>query len=273
MASTQHFAREKTGGSVVPELDKRWAFVIVALVVLYALSIWDYVAVEHKTVVDATFETLCTSVYVDCGDYPNISTRILRVLLGAVGAVVLIFLVSTMLEGFLKSELGWKGMLKKVDKMKEHYVVAGYGAFGKTVADALVEHGQSVVIIEKDKDVAERLKENGFPCVLGSALDPQTLEAAGIRRAKTVIAGLSSDADNVFLALSCRELNPQVQVAARAFSEGAINKLHASGAEVIVMPDIIGGLEIAKEVLNLDETHVHKLVSKKRAVVSSQRAK
>ncbi len=270
MASTQHFASHRNGPGFIAALDKRWAFVIVALAVLYGLSIWDYVAVEHKTVVDATFETLCTSVYVDCGEFPNVSTRILRVLLGAVGAVVLIFLVSTMLEGFLKSELGWKGMLKKVDKMREHYVIAGYGAFGKTVADALVEHGQSVVIVEKDKDVAERLKENGFPCVLGSALDPQTLEAAGIRHAKTVIAGLSTDADNVFLALTARELNPAIKLAARAFSEGAISKLHSSGAEVIVMPDIIGGLEIAKEVLNLDESHLHKLVSRKRAVVSER---
>ena len=270
MASTQHFAKAKSGG-FLGGADRRWVFVIAALAVLYSLSIWDYVAVEHKTIVDATFETLCTSVYVDCGSYASVSTRVLRVLLGAVGAVVLIFLVSTLLENFLKSELGWKGMLKRVEKMKGHYVVAGYGAFGKTVADSLAEHGESVVVIERDKDIAERMKEEGVPCVLGSALETKTLELAGITRAKAVIAGLPTDADNVFLALSARELSPGIKVAARAFSESAINKLHASGAEVIVMPDIIGGLEIAKEVLNLDESHLSRLVSRKRALVSERR--
>ncbi|MFA6049209.1 MAG: NAD(P)-binding protein [Candidatus Micrarchaeia archaeon] len=271
MASTQHFAQHRPGGGLFGNADRRWVFVVIALVVLYSLSIWDYVVVEHKTLVDATFETLCTSVYVDCGEFPNVSTRILRVLLGAVGAVVLIFLVSTLLENFLKSELGWKGMLKRVGKMREHYIVAGYGAFGKTVADSLAEHGESVVVIEKDKDLAERIKEEGTPCVLGSGLDSKTLELAGIRHAKAVIAALPTDADNVFLALSAREMSPGIKVASRAFSESAISKLHSAGAEVIVMPDIIGGLEIAKEILNLDESHLHKLVSRKRAVVSERR--
>ena len=209
------------------------------------------------------FETLCTRVYVDCGSFPNFSTKLLRVLLGAVGAVILIFIISSLLETFLRSELGGRAMKKKIQNLKNHYIICGYGSLGKAVAQTLEENAEPYVVIDLDKNVTDALREGDVPAVTGNALSEEKLKEAGLDRARVLISALGSDADNVFLTLTVKELNSEVVVGTRAYEEGAVGKLHSAGAEFIVMPEIVGGLELARELLEIDGETKERLVSRR----------
>jgi len=263
MGAAQHVVGGKAKKDGAFTFDRKWVYLIVVLLLLYSLSILDYMSVEKLSFTDAVFETLCTSVYVDCGNFPNVTTRLLRVLLGAFGAVVLIFIVSTLLETFLRTELGGRAMKKKIKNLKNHYIICGYGSLGKAVAQVLEENGEPYVVIELDKGVVDELRENDVLAVHGNALSAEKLKEAGLDHAKVVVSALGSDADNVFLTLTLKELNPRVLVGTRAFSEGTIGKLHSAGAEFIVMPEMIGGLELAKELLHIRDERGKKLVSRK----------
>ncbi len=119
------------------------------------------------------------------------------------------------------------------------------------------------VVVDKDPKAIAYLKAEDIPAIEGDALDAKTLKMAGLQRAKTIISALGSDADNVFLTLTAKEISPTITVATRATTEQSVGKLHRAGAEVIVMPEIIGGLELAKEVLNLSPGEPSKYVSRK----------
>ncbi|MFQ5405715.1 MAG: potassium channel family protein [Candidatus Micrarchaeia archaeon] len=260
---SSHAAFEHVKDSNQP-IDRRLFWVVAVLIILYGISIVDYVQVEKLSYVDAFFETVCTSVYVECGSFSHISTKVLRVLLGMVGAVFLIFLISTLLQSFLKTEFGGMKMKKKISKMKDHYIICGYGELGRTLTNVLAENKKQFVVIDNDINIVNKLKEDGFSTLLGDALESDTLSDAGIDKAKFVIAALRSDADNVFLTLTATENNPKIKVATRAYNEASIGKLHSAGAEFIVMPDIIGGYELASKILNIKDSKKTDIISRRK---------
>ncbi|NUN11667.1 NAD-binding protein [Candidatus Micrarchaeota archaeon] len=89
------------------------------------------------------------------------------------------------------------------------------------------------------------------------------MKNAGVQNASRIISALPSDAANVFLALTAKDLNPRIHVATRAFGEDAVGKLHKAGADLVVVPDVVAGLELSREALGLKDSKMHKLVSKR----------
>ncbi|MCL5011340.1 MAG: NAD-binding protein [Candidatus Marsarchaeota archaeon] len=148
--------------------------------------------------------------------------------------------------------------------MKDHYIIAGYGSLGKTVAEVFQNQGVSYVVIDLNPKIVEKLSVQGIKAIEGDALESEILRKAGIEKAKGFIASLGTDSNNVFMTLTAKELNPNITISTRAFTEGAINKLHRAGAELIVVPEIIGGLELARTLLNLEESHIENLISKSK---------
>jgi len=191
------------------------------------------------------------------------TAKAMHVLLGLGTMAVLVVLVSAGMQKFFEIELGVKGMEKKVAALRGHFIVCGYGALGRTFAGVLREKKAAFVVVDKDAAVVERAREDGCLALRGDALDFKTLEKAGVMRAQRVVAALESDSSNVFLALTAHEMNPYVKIATRAFSAKAVGKLHHAGADYIVVPDVAGGLQLAKEVLGLKEDYFKSLVSKK----------
>ncbi len=162
-------------------------------------------------------------------------------------------------------------MKKKIGEMKDHIIVCGYGALGKTVAEALENESADYVVVDQDQRILNRLKEMDIPTVEGNALETKVLKEAGADKARLIVSALGTDADNVFLTLTAKEINPEITVATRAYTESAVAKLHRAGADIIVMPEIIGGLELAKEALNLEESHIQKLVSRRLGTFHSKK--
>ena len=150
-------------------------------------------------------------------------------------------------EGELR-EIFKSYMVSKVtDRMKDHVIVCGYGKNGKKACEELHRSHVAFVLIEQDQHVVDDTFANAANVVLlqGDATSDDVLITAGIKRARTIITTLPKDADNVFVTLTARELNPQINIISRASEESSISKLKRAGAHHVVMPDAIGGLQMA----------------------------
>jgi voltage-gated potassium channel len=133
--------------------------------------------------------------------------------------------------------------------MKNHIIICGFGRNGKQAARKLRTYNKPFVIIEKEKEIIERLQEENVPFVLGNANEDETLIEAGIERASTLISALPSDADNLFVVLSARQINSKMTIISRASQETSYNKLKLAGANNVILPDKIGGDHMASLVV------------------------
>ncbi len=127
-------------------------------------------------------------------------------------------------------------MNKEVAKLKDHYIVCGFGRIGKPLAKDLKQEGYPVCILENDPEREAEIQAAKHLYLIGDATDESVLSSAGIKRAKVVLALLASDADNLFLTITVKELNPQVMVIATASDEKVEPRLKRSGADKVISP-------------------------------------
>ncbi|NNF36189.1 MAG: potassium channel protein [Saprospiraceae bacterium] len=158
-------------------------------------------------------------------------------------------LTSFILEGKLKSI--YKNYMTdlKINKLKNHVIVCGYGRNGKEACDELRRSNEQFVVIEKNQEVFSELKENSeFPRVIGDATSDNALKLVGIDRAGVIIIATPSDADNVFITLTAREMKPDIKIIARASLPESESKLYRAGANNVILPDLLGGMFMAQMV-------------------------
>jgi len=149
-------------------------------------------------------------------------------------------------------QLKIKKMQQKIQKLQNHTVVCGYGRNGRQAVVKLKKFNMPCIVIEKDKDILEELDQNNIMYVEGDATGDEALEKANIRNAKSLITALPSDADNLFVVLSARQINKEFIIISRASNESSIKKLMIAGASNIIMPDKIGGMHMASLVVTPD---------------------
>lgn len=213
---------------------------------------------------DAAYWTACSLTWSHCETdvlYTD-AVKFMSVVNGITAEGILLVMIWTFSEKMLGIDLGVIRMRKKIENMKNHFIICGYGRVGEKVSEILEQNKIDFIILEKKKDVVDQLKENGVPVIEGDSMNPRMLEKAGIGRARGLVSTLGADSDNIFLTLTAKELNPQLMVAARAHSESVVSKLHKAGATIVVLPEIVGGLELGREILQLQETHKNKLISR-----------
>lgn len=140
-------------------------------------------------------------------------------------------------------------MSKKVEEIKNHFIVCGYGRMGRFICEELKEANSDFVVIENDQQKIDKLLNRGFMFVNGDATMDDVLISAGIKRAKGLVAVLSSDAENVFATLSSKVLNPDIFIVSRAIEEETESKLVKAGANRVVKPYEIGGTRMAELLL------------------------
>jgi voltage-gated potassium channel len=163
--------------------------------------------------------------------------------------VSLIF--SSIMEGTFGEVMRRQRMEKKLTKINDHFIICGTGVVGEDVMNEFIRAKAPFVIVEKSTDVLTPLLKE-FPetmYVLGDATDDEILKKAGIERAKGIIAVLGSDADNLFICVTARSLNPKLRIIARAIESEAINKLKKAGADYVFSPEKIGGVRLAAAAL------------------------
>ena len=155
-------------------------------------------------------------------------------------------LLQLLLAGELEHFLGQRRMTKDIKALRGHAIVVGFGRIGRTLASDLAYHQQPFVIIEKDADRCREAGERKHLYVHGNATDDDVLAGAGVASARSLISALPNDADNVFITLTARNLNPELFIVARAEHSTSERKLRQAGANRVVMPSTIGAQQMSR---------------------------
>lgn len=138
---------------------------------------------------------------------------------------------------------------KEVKKMKNHIIVCGFGRNGNRACEELRSQKVDFVVVDRDEHLIDLIQnQKKYKFILGDPTHEEVLEEAGIKKAKALITTLPSDAENVFITLTVKELNPDVKIISRASEEKSIKKLKQAGAQYVIMPDAIGGLHMAQHI-------------------------
>ncbi len=142
-------------------------------------------------------------------------------------------------------------MQKRISDLEGHSIICGQGRMGLEICEYLTERGRSVVVVDHDEERIQPVcEENGWPFIVGDATDDDVLKSAGIDRAASLTTVLATDADNLYVVLSARMLNPEVKIIARAVDEKAVEKLERAGATRVVSPFRTGAVKMARFMLN-----------------------
>lgn len=260
------------------------------LVVLLLIGVIGYKMISGYSWVDALYMTVITLTTVGFGEVNPLDeqSKIFTIFLILASVVIVGYAFSIITEYILSKnnveELIYKKMQKKIDSFKDHIVICGYGRNGKQAARKLSAHKKEFVVIEKDKEMEERLQIDGVSYVIGNANEDEILVQAGIDRASCLISALPNDADNLFVVLSSRQLNKSINIISRATFETSYKKLKLAGANNVILPDKIGGDHMAslvvvpglmefidnlsivgKSNINIEEVAVEKLYNTKEA--------
>jgi voltage-gated potassium channel len=223
---------------------------VIALICVVVFGTLGYVVVEQWNFFDALYMTIITITTVGYEEIHKLSHagRVFSMvlMLSGVGTMFYMFGVGAkiVLEGEMREILGRKKLTKKIESLKDHYIVCGYGRMGKIICRELAHDKAPFVVVEGSADILAEM-EADMLSLQGDATQDSVLKQAGIDRARGLISVLSSDADNLYVVLSARGLNPSLRIVARASEEGAEKKLLRAGADNVVSPYFIGGLRIA----------------------------
>jgi voltage-gated potassium channel len=228
---------------------------LLLLGIVLVVGVVGYKTIADYSWVDALYMTVITMTTVGFGEVLPLDdqSKIFTVFLIIASVIIVGYALSVITEYILSKnnieELKYKRMQKKIDRLKDHVVICGYGRNGKQAAQKLLAYNKSFVVIEKSKKVEERLKAEGFPYVLGNANEDETLLMAGVERASCFISALPNDADNLFVVLSARQINASINIISRASQESSYQKLKLAGANNVILPDKIGGDHMASLVV------------------------
>lgn len=235
------------------ELRKRLIFALIFIIIIIAAGSAGYMFIEGWNCLDSLYMTVITIASVGFKEVHDLSPngRIFTIILIICGvgsvAYALTAVAKIVLEGEIKEIFGRKRLEKKIKELKNHYIVCGYGRMGKIICRELREKNIKFVAIEKKPDIFEEKED--LLIFEGDATKDEILKEVGIERAKGLISVLPTDAENLFVVLSARELNPNLFIVARAGEEGSEQKLSRAGADRVVSPYHIGGLRIAHTIL------------------------
>jgi voltage-gated potassium channel len=158
-------------------------------------------------------------------------------------------LARVVIEGELHAVLGRRKLIKHIKRLKNHYILCGFGRIGEIIARQLKDRGLSLVVVESDPALLDRLEASGYYFINGDATREEVLLEAGIERAKGLISVVSSDAANVYVVLTARSLNPSLFIVARGEEPGSEKKLLRAGADKAESPYEMGGQKMAQTIM------------------------
>lgn len=233
--------------------------VFYALTLLFAVMLVGtvgFVVVEDYTFIEGFYMTIITISTVGFSEVRPLSpegrlfTATLIITSFGIFAYAVTSITTYLIGGEYKSYFKEYKLVKTVKGLSNHTIVCGYGRVGTQAIQELEAHQQNFVVIEEKDDLIELFREQKqYNHVHGNATVDENLEKAGISKAKALITTLPSDADNLFVVLSAKAMNPNLTIISRASKKTSIKKLHTAGATNVIMPDSIGGSHMASLVV------------------------
>lgn len=202
---------------------------------------------------DAIYMVVITIFGVGYGEVRPVDTLTLRtvtmmLIVVSYGCVIYIAggFVQMVMEGEINRALNRRRMTHGIEALSGHTILCGYGRAGRILATELKRSGAEFVVVDQDEEKLNDAEAAGMLIVEGNAIEEEVLSRAGVSRARVLATVLPDDAANVFITLTARELNPEVEIIARAENPSTEKKLIRSGADRVVLPAVIGGQRMAQ---------------------------
>jgi voltage-gated potassium channel len=224
------------------------AIIGVALVLL--IGTVGYRFIEGWSLLDGFYMTVITITTIGFTEVHtlNLAGKIftLFIIFTGIGMVGYAFLAGTQLviEGEINKILTRRRSMKAIEKLKDHFIICGYGRMGSFVCEQLHARGIPFVVVENKVEVQDKVVQAGHYLSPGDATEEEVLLAASIKTARGLVSVLNSDAANVYVVLTARELNPPLEIIARAAEESAQSRLLRAGATRVISPYQIGGMRM-----------------------------
>ncbi len=227
--------------------------ILLGMVIIVGTS--GYIVLEKWGFLDALYMTVITITTVGFKEVRQVSVP------GKIFTVVLIFMgigimaytlgmvAQMMVDLQIRSILGRKKLGSRRKNIKDHYIICGYGRIGRIIASELKENNIPCVVVDLNPESRQSLENKKIPFVIDDATSEEVLLEAGIERAKGLVAVVLSDADNLFITMTARGLNPDLFILARADEEPSKKKLLRAGANRVVLPYLIGGQKMAHTII------------------------
>ncbi len=223
------------------------------------IGIFGFIIIENFSFTDAFFMTIITIATVGFREIHPLSTlgmyftAFLIIFSFGIFAYAVTTFTRYVVDGAIGHYYKSRKVRSKIEKLKDHVIVCGYGRNGRQAVQELLDHKVDIVIIEREEEPMERILEN--PKLLyihGDATRDDVMEMCRVEKANALITTLPVDADNLFVVLTAREMNRDLKIISRASNEHSDVKLKRAGATNIIMPDRIGGQRMAKLVAQPD---------------------
>jgi voltage-gated potassium channel len=236
------------------KLYKALFFLLIVLTVgfLGYLFLFDFTIVNAIYMTVITISTVGFSEVVPLNDEAKIFTIFLILTSISVFGYAVSAFSEALASGDFFKQIKLRRVQRKIDKLKNHTIVCGYGRNGMQAIIKLKSYQKEFVVVEKDKELVKILDDEGVLYIEGDATTDQALGAAGIINASNLITALPSDADNLFVVLSANQLNKKCKIISRASNQSSFSKLKIAGANNVIMPDKLGGAHMASLVVTPD---------------------
>jgi voltage-gated potassium channel len=228
---------------------------VVLLISIILSGTVGYHLIEGWQVFDALYMTVITLSTVGFKEVNELTPdgKVFTIILIICGTTTIAYTLSRLLqftlEGQLRRILGRKKLENRISKLRNHYIICGFGRIGHLICREFQARPMPFVVVEKNPHHIERLSREGYMFVEGDATDDETLQSAGIEYAKGLITAVTSDTDNVYITLTARGLNPKLFILARSGEEGSEKKLLRAGASKVISPYTIGANRMAQAIL------------------------
>jgi voltage-gated potassium channel len=250
-----HVREQRRARRELESFVRRLTILLAALLALVLVGMVGYSLLEGTSPAygfEWTIDTIATVGGIP--DPPDTGGRVLKVGLELLGIGTLFYGLATVAEFFVSGQLSGLLEERRIQKMLEsyndHYIICGFGRVGRQVARDLRLSGAQYVVIDPNPDHRDAARALGVPLLEQQASDDEVLADAGLERARGVIACVDSDAENIFIALTARELRSDILIVARASAEESEKKLLRAGADRVISQYKTSGSEMARFALH-----------------------
>lgn len=230
-------------------------FALTILLTIFVIGTFGFHFIEGWSLLDSFYASITTLSTVGYGDFSPESAAgklfAVFIIIFGVGMMFysLVLIAETFIDTRLRSLLGRGKLEKMIEKMHNHYIVCGGGRIGFLICRELMAGKIPCLVIDNDPEVIQKAEEEGFVYYKGDATQDKVLIEAGIKRAKGVVCVLPSDAENLYVILTAKELNQKIYIMARSEEEESEHRLLRAGADRVMSPYTLGGVRMAMAIL------------------------
>jgi len=224
---------------------------VIALLLLLSVGTLGYVVIEGWNLFDSLYMTVITISTVGFGEVHPLSTggRVFTIILILGGVGTVIYILTSFVQATLEGEFGIfrrRRMEARIKKLNNHFILCGFGRVGEAIANTLKQQKADFIVIDHSLNSYTRAVQQDCLTIMDDATSHDALTHAGIEKASSLITAFGDDADNTYAVLTARELNPRLTIIARANNNDASKRLKQAGASHIILPEVIGGVQMAR---------------------------